>query len=280
MTFQFNHICSNVRNMDASIAFYTNVLGGQVTSYQIIESNKAKYVYIQILDQLIELIEPGVHDENTQYGPKHIAFETDDIDEAYKYLTDLGYVFHIAPKPAASGNGRLAFFKDANGVVVEILQRDRTMYREPVDTPVLCSFDHYAVRSFDLAAAHKLYHEHLGMGNLAHFVIGDNIREIMYLNHGASVLEIVQSDAYKPTENPHSHIAFRSKDLKKTCAALRERGYDVSDDVISEPGMKTGLTFSIKDPDGTRVEFVDRPDLTELEAHGITCKTLSTLRPF
>ncbi|MFI3227347.1 MAG: VOC family protein [Clostridia bacterium] len=279
MTFKLNHMCSYVRNMDENIAFYTNLLGGQVTSYQIIEPSNAKYVYVQILDQLIELIEPGVHDENTVYGLKHLAFETDDLDAAYEYLCGLGYKFHIPPKAAASGNGRLAFFKDPNDVIVEVLQRDRTMYREPIESDFVCSVDHYAVRSGDLAGAYKLYVEQLGMKPLAHFVISDGIREIYYLGHGTGGLEIVQSTSYKPTDNPHSHLCFGVNSLEEAADKLRARGYDLPEDVIQNAGLKVGRTFSFKDPEGTRIELVQRPDLRELEANGFTPETVSTMRP-
>lgn len=280
MTFRLNHMCSNVRDMDANIAFYTNVLGGQVTSYQIIEPIKAKYVYVQVAEQLIELIEPGVHDENTTYGLTHIAYETENLDEAYKYICDLGYKFHVPPKNAASGNGRIAFFKDTNGITVELLQRDRTMYRTPIKSPIVCELDHYAVQCQDLKAAHKLYHEQLGMENLAHFVVGDNIREIMYLGSGTDTLEIVESSAYKADENPHSHIAFRVENIAEACVKLRERGIEIPEDDIKVPGIQTGMTVSIKDPEGIRIEFVDRPSLRKLAENGITVETLSTMRPF
>lgn len=278
MTFKLDHMCSVVHDMDTTINFYTNILGGQVADYQILKDEKC--VYIQVIDQLIKFVEPKTHDSSINYGLKNLAFTTDNIDEAYKFLINLGYEFHVNPQLSPSGNGKNAFFKDPNGVIVELLERDRTIHRQPIHSDVVCCFDHYAVTSHDLKLAHKLYHNHLELENLAHFVIGDNIREIMYLNHGTATLEIVQSDVYKKNDNPHSHLAFRVEDIEKTCKILTENGVKMPEEGPKIAGIQTGLTISFPDPEGVRIELLARCDLRDLEKNGITIETLPTMRPF
>jgi glyoxylase I family protein len=56
-----------------------------------------------------------------EHGPglDHICFVVDDVDIAYEDLTAKGVEFHIPPED--SGTNRLAFFKDPNGVDVELM---------------------------------------------------------------------------------------------------------------------------------------------------------------
>lgn len=278
MTFKLDHMCSIVHDMDTNINFYTNILGGQVTSYKLLKDEKI--VFVQVCEHFIQLVEPKIQNSSTQYGLNYLAFETDDLENAYNYLLDLGYIFENKPQLSAGGNGKFAFLKDPNGVNVKLIQRDIDIHRQAKRNDFLCSFDHYAVKSHDLNSAHKFYHEHLKMGNLAHFVIGDNIREIMYLDSGTATLEIVQSGEYKLTDNPHSHIAFRVNDIAKMCRKLNEFDILISENNIKPAGMKTGLTISFPDPEGTRIEIVDRCDLRNLSENGYTLENLSTMRPF
>ena len=55
-----------------------------------------------------------------RYGPgiDHVSFIVPDVDAAYQELKSKGAKFHI--DPVDSGVTRLAFFKDPNGVDIEI----------------------------------------------------------------------------------------------------------------------------------------------------------------
>lgn len=281
MNFSLNHMCSNVRDMDKTIDFYTRVMGGQITWQRTIEQNNSRYVYIQVADQLIEFSDPGVHDENTMYGLKHIAFETDDIDAAYTYLTDLGCTFPTPPKRAGSGNGRLTHCVDPFGISIEILQRDYTMYAKPIPSHLVCSFDHYAVDVADISKAHKFYHGKLMLDNVAHFELSDDRSlEIMYLSHGASMVELIQNNKKHTIENPHSHLAFRVNSIEEAIENLAKLGITLPDDAIKNAGIKVGRTINIYDPEGVRIELVERPDLRDFEKLGYTPETLETMRPF
>jgi catechol 2,3-dioxygenase-like lactoylglutathione lyase family enzyme len=57
----------------------------------------------------------------TEHGPglDHICFVVKDVDAAYKNLIAKGVKFHYPPED--SGANRLAFFKDPNGVDVELM---------------------------------------------------------------------------------------------------------------------------------------------------------------
>ncbi|MFI3225813.1 MAG: VOC family protein [Clostridia bacterium] len=279
MTIKFNHVCSNVHDMDKTVAFYTDVLGAQVTSNAIMPANNSKCVYIQIGDCLVELIEPGTHTPETPYGLKHIAFETDDLDGAFEYFKALGYDFYLEPKVAGTGNGRLAFFRDQNGVAVELLQRENGMRREPVAPKIVEGFDHYSLRADNLDV-HELYTKHLQMTNLVHFMLEDRDLEIIYMESDNDVLELLHNSIPKNPVNPIAHIALRVKNVREACKELIAAGVDISEDQIKAAGIQIGETLTFMDPDGVAIEIVDRPALQELAAHGYTPETLHTLRNF
>ncbi|MFI3116132.1 MAG: VOC family protein [Clostridia bacterium] len=280
MTFEFNHVCSNVRNMDTTIKFYTEVLGAQVTYDKVMESNGSRCVYVQINNNLVELIEPGTHTPETPYGLKHIAFETDDLDGAFEYFKGLGYKFHIEPKVAGTGNGRLSFFTDQNGVAVEILQRPLGMRRPPVEPKIVVDFDHYSLRANNLKDVHELYSKHLQMKNIVHFMLEDRDLEIIYMQTGDDVLELLHNSVPKDFPNPIAHIALRVENVRTAVDQLIALGVDISHDKINKAGIGIGETITFQDPDGVPIELVDRPALQKLEENGYTTKTLHTLRDF
>ncbi|MFI3225815.1 MAG: VOC family protein [Clostridia bacterium] len=279
MKIEFNHMCSNVHDMDKTVAFYTEIFGAQVTSNAIMPANNSKCVYLQIGDCLLELIEPGTHTPETPYGLKHIAFETDDLDAAFEHFKALGYKFHLEPKVAGTGNGRLAFFKDKNGVDVELLQRENGMRRPSVPTKNCVSFDNYGIFADDKSVI-DLYTKELGMKNLARFVMEERGLELLYLESGKDVLALLHYSTPKNLARPYNHIAIRVENTRACCEALNAAGVKIDPATIKIPGIDIGETFSFEDPDGVKIEVIDRPDLRELAANGFTPETLKTLRNF
>lgn len=280
MTIKFNHVCSNVRDMDKTMAFYTDILGAQVTYDAVMPANGSRCVYVQIGENLVELIEPGTHTPETLYGLKHIAFETDDLDGAFEYFKGLGYHFHLEPKVAGTGNGRLAFFTDQNGVAVELLQRDTSVRKPAVAPKLVTSFDHYSLRADNLKDVHELYTKHLQMDNLVRFMLEDRDLEIIYMQSDSDVLELLHNSIPKNPVNPIAHIAFRVESVREACKELISLGINTSEDKIVKAGIGIGEALNFEDPDGVVIEFVDRPALQDLEAKGFTPKTLHTLREF
>ncbi len=280
MKFILDHMCSNVKDIKTTMAFYEDVVGGKVVDYTENKTNNSKRALVQIADGFFELTEPGVHDENTPYGLKHIAFRVDDLDAAYSHLVKMGFAFRTLPKVGGSGNGRLAFFTDTNGIVVELLQRDVVAELQDIESPIIKSFDHYAIMTDDITAAFDLYHGFMKMNPLAHFMVDAHKREIMYLDHGSVSLEIYTSPTIKNPKNPHAHISLRVEEITKAVADLTARGATFAENAINTPGIKFGMSASFYDPDGVRIELVDRPSLHDFEKLGINPDTLPAMRKF
>jgi catechol 2,3-dioxygenase-like lactoylglutathione lyase family enzyme len=57
----------------------------------------------------------------SSYGYDHIGLNVDDVDAAYRDLTQSGYSFFIPPKDIP--NLRIAFFKGPEDITIELLQK-------------------------------------------------------------------------------------------------------------------------------------------------------------
>jgi catechol 2,3-dioxygenase-like lactoylglutathione lyase family enzyme len=126
---ELNHIGIRTSNLHKSIILFQDILGGQIIRDITIPSGKL--VFIQIINSIIELIE--VKHGSADTGITHVAFRTMPdipIEQCQKILEKCGCIFTIPPKIAASGNGKIAFFKDSLGMQYELIERE-TDYRQP-----------------------------------------------------------------------------------------------------------------------------------------------------
>src|SRR3954467_6994039 len=95
-------------------------------------SSRVDRVHLQLATGLLELLHHEEPDAQATYGLNHIGFMTDDLDRDYARLIALGYCELSAPRVAGSGQGRLAFLSDPNGVRVELLQRSEEFRLPPI----------------------------------------------------------------------------------------------------------------------------------------------------
>lgn len=72
----------------------------------------------------IELVEDTGGRQGVTGGWNHLAWEVEDVEQAYVELTARGVPFHVSPEdfPPENPSMRIAFFKDPDGNVLELLQ--------------------------------------------------------------------------------------------------------------------------------------------------------------
>jgi catechol 2,3-dioxygenase-like lactoylglutathione lyase family enzyme len=72
----------------------------------------------------IELTEDEQAQQGVTGGWNHIAWEVEDLDQAYAELTARGVSFHVPPEdfPPEDPSMRIAFFSDPDGNVLELIQ--------------------------------------------------------------------------------------------------------------------------------------------------------------
>ncbi|HEY3557222.1 MAG TPA: VOC family protein [Kribbella sp.] len=171
MIYELNHVGGRVRDLDASLEFYGG-LGAEVVDRLFMAGARVNRVHIQLATGLVELLHHEELDEQATYGLNHVGFMTDDLDGDYARLMALGYDDLSSPRVAGSGQGRLAFLSDPNGVRVELLQRSEDFRVPPITTGPVQEFSYVGLAAPDLDAAAEFYGTHLGMERVA----GDTFR--------------------------------------------------------------------------------------------------------
>jgi methylmalonyl-CoA/ethylmalonyl-CoA epimerase/glyoxylase I family protein len=100
--------------------FYVEALGlpisGGFPGYNIL--------FLGAGETTIELTEDERAQPGSTGGWNHLAWEVEDLDQAYAELTARGVSFHVPPEdfPPENPSMRIAFFTDPDGNVLELLQ--------------------------------------------------------------------------------------------------------------------------------------------------------------
>ncbi len=132
-----DHIAITVQDMERAVAFYQGVLGFEVLGQLLLNDGTFKLVYLQAGAARIELFaytEEGRRDataeRNEDLGFKHVAFTVGDVDAMARRLKAHDVPFTVEPTDAPGGV-RLAFFRDPDGNLLEIVDRlpDMAPYR-------------------------------------------------------------------------------------------------------------------------------------------------------
>ncbi|MCI4333981.1 MAG: VOC family protein [Thermoplasmata archaeon] len=123
---RFSHTSITVRDMEATIAFYTNVLGLTFERRRRIEENHAEIAFVR--DP-----ETGARIELTHWDDKpsfeageqldHLAFEVPDVVAAVAAAKAKGARVAKEPYHLAGGTSTIAFLLDPNDVWIELVER-------------------------------------------------------------------------------------------------------------------------------------------------------------
>jgi lactoylglutathione lyase len=134
MRFRMIYTGIRVQDIEASIRFYTEVLGMQIVEpLQPTPVTEGRVVTLRSPDspQVLELNDyrPGSR-FGTPYSNgedlDHLAFECDDLEEAVGELERRGVEVAVRPKEIGAEVGwNEAFVKDPNGIWIELLQARR-----------------------------------------------------------------------------------------------------------------------------------------------------------
>lgn len=266
MIYELNHFGIVVRDIKKSLDFYQNHLGARVVYEGFIPPSKTHVRYLLITGGLIELLGPEEPAPDTVFGITHVAFMSNDLDADYARLVDLGYTGHVAPKVAGSGVGRLAFIGGPNGERIELIQRDVPMRENPPEHEVLRSFDHYSLLANDLDGALRLYRDVMGMKVLKEMTVphATNPLSMVYLNYDYDVLELLHRPSPDPAAALYGHYALRVDDVDTALKFFNDRGIPTEPGFPKTAGTGIGRIGMIRDPDGVKIELVDRADLRDL----------------
>jgi lactoylglutathione lyase len=121
---QLLHTSVTVKDMDESIAFYTEKLGMTLKSRREIKQNNAEIAFLEIegTNHRIELTwwkDKKDYAEGDQLD--HIAFGVKDLRTTIEAMRAKGV--DIAKEPYSLGSSQIAFIKDPNGIWLELIEQ-------------------------------------------------------------------------------------------------------------------------------------------------------------
>jgi methylmalonyl-CoA/ethylmalonyl-CoA epimerase len=132
---RIDHIAIAVNDLQASLSFWQDQLGLDVSHLLEVPEQQAKIAFLPTGGSEVELVEPTTPDSGlarylAKRGPgiHHICFEVDDLAATLADLKARGVrLIDESPKPGAGGK-LLAFIhpESANGVLIELYQLPTT----------------------------------------------------------------------------------------------------------------------------------------------------------
>ena len=123
MAIKYLHTMVRVKDINASLNFFCNLLGLVEVRRKEYEAGKFTLIFLAPPDQLDAMIEltynwdsTEIYTEGRNFG--HLAFEVDDIYETCQTLIDNGVIINRPPR-----DGRMAFVRSPDNISVELLQK-------------------------------------------------------------------------------------------------------------------------------------------------------------
>jgi catechol 2,3-dioxygenase-like lactoylglutathione lyase family enzyme len=124
MQYQFHHVHIICKDLEQMISFFTDAIGVELIARR--KFGTADGASLDIQGTTVNLRVSREDEEmvgdasQTRYGYDHIGLEVDDVDAAYRDLTERGYTFFTPPKDTP--NARIAFFKGPEDITIELVQ--------------------------------------------------------------------------------------------------------------------------------------------------------------
>jgi catechol 2,3-dioxygenase-like lactoylglutathione lyase family enzyme len=280
----FQHVTVSVGDVNKSLAFYRDLLGFPVMG-RLYYRNKVGLV-IDFLDignhAILEVFSFGVPTKPSEFipndlqlGMRHMAFKVKSVDAVTARLKKAGVPFTLDPLDA-TGGVRIAFFKDPDGTLCEIVQGELEYHnvgqkRLPVPVPPSgapgkseLTYDHTSITVANIEKTLAFYQGILGFPVLGQLAMHDERGFLItYLQCGNSILEIFSFD--KPTIyhtwNPDEtvlglkHLGILVDDVDAVTGRLKAVGVRI----IYPPNDALGnvKTCFFADPDGNALELID-----------------------
>nr|XP_023927624.1 lactoylglutathione lyase GLX1 [Quercus suber]XP_023927625.1 lactoylglutathione lyase GLX1 [Quercus suber]POE91702.1 putative lactoylglutathione lyase [Quercus suber] len=261
---RFLHVVYRVGDLDRTIKFYTECFGMKLLRKRDIPEEKYSNAFLGFGSEetnfVVELTyNYGVSSYDIGTGFGHFAIATPDV---YKLVEDIrakGGVVTREPGPVKGGQSVIAFVKDPDGYIFELIQRGPTP--EP-----LCQV---MLRVGDLDRSIKFYEQALGM-RVVKKVDKPEYKYTLALlgyaeEHETTVLELTYN--YGVTEytkgNAYAQIAIGTDDVYKSAEVVNLVTQELGGKITRQPGPIPGLNTKITsflDPDGWKTVLVDNED--------------------
>lgn len=130
---EIDHVAIAVRDLDAAIAWYEEVLGASVEHREIVESDGVEEALVRVADSYVQLLTPTRDDspvakylEKKGEGLHHVAYRVANCADALDAVKASGcQVIDQTPRPGSRGT-TVAFIhpKASFGTLIELVQEN------------------------------------------------------------------------------------------------------------------------------------------------------------
>ncbi|MBO5947527.1 VOC family protein [bacterium] len=123
---KFLHTMIRVKDIDASIKFYTQLLNMKLDKKKRLDDC---YLYFLTDEEGVAQIELTHNDDTPQNGYEigtgfgHFAFSVKSLDEFTQKMNDLGYEYLYEPFDLNNKGTKIAFVKDPDGYEIELIEK-------------------------------------------------------------------------------------------------------------------------------------------------------------
>ncbi|GLT52646.1 hypothetical protein SLA2020_259740 [Shorea laevis] len=258
------HVVYRVGDLDRTIKFYTECFGMKLLRKRDIPEEKYSNAFLgfgpEETNFVVELTyNYGVTSYDIGTGFGHFAIATPDVYKLAEDIRAKGGTITREPGPVKGGSTVIAFVKDPDGYIFELIQRENTP--EP-----LCQV---MLRVGDLERSIKFYEKALGMRVVKKVDRPEYKYSIAMLGYAeeekTTVLELTYN--YGVTEytkgNAYAQVAISTDDVYKSAEVVdlvtKELGGKITRPPGPIPGINTKIT-SFLDPDGWKTVLVDNED--------------------
>jgi catechol 2,3-dioxygenase-like lactoylglutathione lyase family enzyme len=279
MNHELHHVDILTSDVDASVAFYEEKLGMQLTG-RFYQEGLLDVAFLHdgpaSTQFSIELSGPPMHawmqEIYKKHGPSmdHLAFIVEDMDAWYEKLKGRGV--EILMPPQGSLFAEEMYFVDPGGIVVELLAfpdnafKPKMPNRSPSAGGMDCYLNHFSLLCHDPDGSENFYRDVFDMETVfdrrsdGYVLVADPV----FLSHKereAATLEIMGPKAHWDREQTFlaehgpglDHICFVVDDVEKAYEDLNSKGVDF----FGEPEGTNGNCLAwFYDPNGVQIELM------------------------
>jgi len=125
MQYRFHHVHIICKNLEQMISFFSEALNAELVARK--KFGTADGASFDLQGTTINLRVAREDEEvlgdasQSSFGYDHLGLEVDDVDAAYRDLTQRGYLFFMAPKDIPKL--RIAFFRGPEDIIIELVQK-------------------------------------------------------------------------------------------------------------------------------------------------------------
>jgi catechol 2,3-dioxygenase-like lactoylglutathione lyase family enzyme len=124
MAYRFHHVHIICKDLEKMITFFTEALGATLVTRQKFGTANGASLDLQGTTVNLRVSREDEHmvgdASQSSYGYDHIGLEVEDIETAFKDLTQQGFSFLVPPKEIS--NLKIAFFKGPEDITIELVQ--------------------------------------------------------------------------------------------------------------------------------------------------------------